>query len=83
MVVPSNDFFMGNAAPLQIFNSDGSFKGPMTIYVYGSNIWDSDTEAQSLTTGPHVHPGSDSRDRDADHRWHDHDRAAELGGLPE
>ena len=31
MVVPSNDFFMGNATPLQIFNSDGSFKGPMTI----------------------------------------------------
>ncbi len=51
MVVPSNDFFMGNAAPLQIFNPDGSFKGPMTIYIYGSNIWDSDTEAQSLTKG--------------------------------
>ena len=51
MVVPSNDFFMGNASPLQIFNADGSFKGPMTILVFGSNLWDSDTEAQSLTTG--------------------------------
>ena len=50
MVVPSNDFFMGNATPLQIFNSDGSFKGPMTISIYGSNLWDSDTEAQSTTT---------------------------------
>ena len=50
MVVPSNDFFMGNASPLQIFNSDGSFKGPMTINIYGSGIWDSDTEAQSTTT---------------------------------
>jgi hypothetical protein len=50
MVVPSNDFFMGNATPLQIFNADGSFKGPMTINIYGSNIWDSDTEAQSTTT---------------------------------
>lgn len=50
MVVPSNDFFMGNATPLAIFNPDGSFKGPMTIKIYGSDIWDSDTEAQSLTT---------------------------------
>lgn len=50
MVVPSNDFFMGNATPLQIFNPDGSFKGPMTIQIYGSDIWDSDTEVQSTTT---------------------------------
>jgi hypothetical protein len=50
MVVPSNDFFMGNATPLQIFNANGSFKGPMTIQIFGSNVWDSDTEAQSLTT---------------------------------
>ena len=50
MVVPSNDFFMGNATPLQIFNPDGSFKGPMTISIFGSSIWDSDTEAQSTTT---------------------------------
>ena len=51
MVVPSNDFFMGNATPLQIFDSNGNFKGPMTINIYGSDIWDSDTEAQSITTG--------------------------------
>ena len=51
MVVPSNDFFMGNATPLQIFNSVGSFAGPVTIQVYGSDIWDSDTEQQSTTTG--------------------------------
>lgn len=50
MIVPSNDFFIGNASPVQIFNSDGSFKGPMTIQIYGSDFWDSDTEAQSLTT---------------------------------
>jgi hypothetical protein len=47
MVVPSNDFFQGNATPLQIFNSDGSFIGPITIKVYGSDVWDSDTEQQS------------------------------------
>jgi PEP-CTERM motif len=47
MVVPSNDFFQGNATPLQIFSSTGSFLGPITIKVYGSNIWDSDTEQLS------------------------------------
>jgi hypothetical protein len=50
MVVPSNDLFMGNATPLQIFNSSGSFAGPMTIQIYGSDVWDSDTEGQSITT---------------------------------
>src|SRR5262249_51815851 len=50
MVVPSNDFFMGNATPLQIFDSGGHFIGPMTIQVFGSNVWDSDTELQSTTT---------------------------------
>ena len=49
MVVPSNDFFMGNATPLQIFDSNGSFKGPMTINIYGSDVWDSDTEVQSTS----------------------------------
>jgi hypothetical protein len=51
MVVPSNDFFLGNATPLQIFNSDGSFVGPITIKVYGSNIWDSNTEQLSTSIG--------------------------------
>ena len=78
MVVPSNDFFMGNATPLQIFNSNGSFKGPMTIKVFGSNIWDSDTEAQSITTALTFIPGPDPRDRDADHQWYDHLGVAEF-----
>jgi PEP-CTERM motif len=51
MVVPSNDFFQGNATPLQIFNSSGNFVGPITIKVYGSNVWDSDTEQQSISVG--------------------------------
>jgi hypothetical protein len=47
MVVPSNDFFMGNATPLAIFNSSGNFIGPVTIQVFGRDIWDSDTEVQN------------------------------------
>jgi hypothetical protein len=50
MVVPTNDFFLGNATALQIFNSSGSFVGPITIQVFGSDVWDSDTEQQSITT---------------------------------
>jgi hypothetical protein len=50
MVVPSNDFFQGNANPLQIFDSSGKFLGPITINVYGSQIWDSVTEQLSTTT---------------------------------
>ncbi|MGO9466688.1 MAG: spondin domain-containing protein [Isosphaeraceae bacterium] len=49
MVVPSNDFFMGNATPLQIFNSSGSFVGPMTIKVYGFDVWDAQTEQLSTS----------------------------------
>ena len=51
MMPASNDFFQGNATPLQIFNSNGSFVGPITIKVYGSNVWDSDTEQQSVLVG--------------------------------
>jgi hypothetical protein len=50
MVVPSNDFFLGNAVPMRIFNANGDFVGPITIQIFGSNIWDSDTEVQSTTT---------------------------------
>ena len=72
MVVPSNDFFMGNATPLQIFNSSGTFAGPITIQVYGSDIWDSDTEVQSITTGAYIHPGANPRQRHADYERFDH-----------
>jgi Spondin_N/PEP-CTERM motif len=50
MFVPSNDFFMANATPLQIFGSNGNFLGPVTINIFASNVWDSDTEVQSTTT---------------------------------
>src|SRR5262245_41703208 len=49
MAVPSNDFFIGNASPLRIFDASGNFIGPMTIEVHGSDVWDSDTEVQSTS----------------------------------
>ncbi|MEO1495663.1 MAG: spondin domain-containing protein [Planctomycetota bacterium] len=46
MVIPSNDAFIGNGNPLayQVFNAGGDFIGPITIDVFGSNIWDAGTE---------------------------------------
>jgi hypothetical protein len=46
MVVPSNDAFIGNDDPLAyaVFNSDGSFAGPLTIDIVGGQINDSGTE---------------------------------------
>jgi hypothetical protein len=47
MVIPSNDAFIGNDNPLQfeIFDALGNFNGPFTISIFGSDIWDSGTEA--------------------------------------
>lgn len=46
MVIPSNDAFIGNGNPQEhlIFNGDGTFAGPVTIDIFGSDIWDAGTE---------------------------------------
>jgi hypothetical protein len=45
MVVPSNDFFIGNDNPtgIELFNASGDFVGS-TITLSGSNIWEAGTE---------------------------------------
>ena len=52
MVIPSNDSFLGNDDPMayEIFDASGDFTGPLTIQVFGSNIWDAGTE-QNTTMG--------------------------------
>ena len=64
MVVPSNDFFMGNADPMayEIFNSAGAFNGPLTINVYGSNVWDAGTEVNDVNFGAAFIVGDDAHD---------------------
>ena len=49
MVIPSNDAFFGNGDPMayQVFNADGSFAGPLTIEIFGSNIYDAGTESNT------------------------------------
>ncbi|WP_223789601.1 spondin domain-containing protein [Marinicella meishanensis] len=49
MVLPSNDAFIGNDNPMAypIFDDNGDFAGPVRVKVYGSNVWDAGTEANT------------------------------------
>jgi hypothetical protein len=53
MVVPSNDFFIGNDNPLahQVFDSAGQFLGPLTIQIFGMNTWHAGTEVNDVNLG--------------------------------
>ncbi|MEL7026256.1 MAG: spondin domain-containing protein [Pseudomonadota bacterium] len=46
MVIPSNDSFIGNDNPFayELFDAMGTFTGPLTISVFGGDIWDAGTE---------------------------------------
>lgn len=46
MVIPSNDAFFGNGDPMAypIFHADGTFAGPITIDIMGSDIYDAGSE---------------------------------------
>ncbi len=43
MVVPSNDLFLGNDTPLQLFDSNGNLQ-VLTISQFGRDIWDANSE---------------------------------------
>ncbi len=53
MVVPSNDFFIGNsnAAALPLFDVSGNFNGTQTIQIYGSGAFDAGTEVDNINFG--------------------------------
>jgi hypothetical protein len=66
MVIPSNDYFIGNDDPMgrEVFNAAGVFVGGGTINILGGNVWDSGTEvsdgsgaAFSTAGGPSVDEG--------------------------
>ncbi len=52
MVLPSNDTFIGNDNPIEIFDMSGNYLGDRTLNLTGFNIWDAGTEANDLTDGP-------------------------------
>jgi hypothetical protein len=62
MIVPSNDFFFGNDNPLAhpIFDANGNFTGPVTIQIFGSNVWDAGTEQENVNVGPAFLVGLDA-----------------------
>lgn len=64
MVVPSNDFFFGNENPqsYEIFNAAGVFNGPLTIQIFGSNVWDAGTEVNNIAFGAAFIVGDDAHD---------------------
>lgn len=64
MVVPSNDFFFGNEDPqaFQIFTAAGAFNGPLTIQIFGGNVWDAGTEVNDVAFGAAFIVGDDIHD---------------------
>lgn len=53
MVVPTNDLFIGNGNPqgIEVFDAAGNFNGPITIEIFGSNVWDAGTEVNNADDG--------------------------------
>ncbi|WP_375228204.1 spondin domain-containing protein [Roseobacter sp. S98] len=49
MILPSNDTFIGNLDPIEIFDETGSFLGPQSIVVGRDNIFDAGTEVNDLS----------------------------------
>lgn len=49
MVVPSNDLFFGNDDPMayQVFDASGGFNGPITIEIYGGDVYDNGSEVNN------------------------------------
>ncbi len=73
MVIPSNDAFIGNLNSRQyrLFNDFGEFRGPVTIEVFGRNIWDSGTEVNNPQGGAAFSTeGGVSENENRRVRWH-------------
>jgi len=62
MVVPSNDLFVANSDPMayELFDAAGNFNGPVTIEIYGSNVYDAGTEVNDASVGVAFIPGIDA-----------------------
>lgn len=62
MLVPSNDFFIGNDDPMayEVFDAGGNFLGPVVIPVYAGDAWDAGTEVNDVTFGAAFLVGQDA-----------------------
>ncbi|ARE41882.1 hypothetical protein RGUI_3741 [Rhodovulum sp. P5] len=64
MVIPSNDLFIGNAAPTayEVFDMAGNFTGLGPIMIYTSDVWDAGTEENDNLGAAFNIAGGDSTD---------------------
>lgn len=53
MIIPSNDAFVANlnSREYQVFNRRGRFVRPVTINIYGRDVWDAGTEVNNVFGG--------------------------------
>ena len=64
MLIPSNDAFIGNLNPFayKIFRNNGRFRGPLTIEVFGDEVYDAGTEVNNPQGGAPFSEGGDAVD---------------------
>lgn len=60
MVVPTNDLFVGNGMAREIFDASGNFLGPVTINIFGRNVYDNGTEVNDILDGAAFIAGIDA-----------------------
>ena len=62
MVVPTNDLFIGNGNNLafEVFDANGNFNGPITITLFGTNVYDAGTEVNNADNGAAFLAGIDA-----------------------
>ena len=60
MVVPTNDLFVGNDDALELFDMNGNFNGPVTINIFGANVWDNGSEVNDWMDGAAFIQGVDA-----------------------
>ncbi|MCA9279049.1 MAG: spondin domain-containing protein [Phycisphaeraceae bacterium] len=51
MVVPSNDLFVGSDNAIELYDAMGNFNGPVTINIFGSNVYDNGSEVNNIQNG--------------------------------
>lgn len=59
MVVPSNDLFLGNDSPLQLFDSNGNLQ-ITSISQFGRDIWDANSEVAIAANGAFLVGGTNA-----------------------
>ncbi len=60
MVVPTNDLFVGNSTPLEVFDAMGGFNGPIVIELFGADVYDNGSEVNDVSNGPAFVMGQDA-----------------------